>query len=201
MKILVAEDDPVYAELLCGQLEQLGFDVTLVTDGAQAQTVLASSDTPLIAILDWNMPGLSGIEVCEGLKGRDFKIRPYLIILSANGQMSDIVEGLDAGADDYIVKPCHPKELAARVAVGQRMILLQKALAQRVAELEVALEHVKTLQGILPICSHCHSIRDDEESWQRIEKYLSEHANIQFSHSICPACLKEHYSELLGDDE
>jgi len=107
----------------------------------------------------------------------------------------DIVSGLDAGANDYVIKPFEQEELRARLRVGERVVELQSALNDRVKELQKALSHIKTLQGILPICMHCHKIRDDQDVWQRLEKYIAEHSGVQFSHGLCPECRKKYYPD------
>jgi phosphoserine phosphatase RsbU/P len=112
----------------------------------------------------------------------------YLILLTTLESSEDIVTGLGAGADDYIVKPFDPGELQARVNVGVRVITLQERLAARVAELQVALASVRTLHGMLPICSYCKRIRADDRYWQQIEAYIAERSEAQFSHGICPDC-------------
>ena len=103
------------------------------------------------------------------------------------------MRGLEAGADDYIVKPVDSQELRARINAGVRIIELQKALADRVRELEEEKKHVKTLQGLIPICMHCHRIRDDKEIWERLETYIERHSNAAFSHALCPECLEKYY--------
>ena len=135
------------------------------------------------------------------IKVRELEARgpTYIIILTARGAKEDIVAGLGAGADDYVTKPFDIDELRARIEVGRRVVGLQAALADRVEELQAALDHVKTLQGILPICMHCHKIRNDHDSWERIEKYIAQHTEAQFSHSLCPECLKKHYPASLSD--
>ena len=102
--------------------------------------------------------------------------------------IDDVLAGLRAGADDYISKPSNVEELQARVAIGVRIIELQKSLVDRVREMEGALREVKQLQGILPICAYCQKIRDDQNYWQRVEQYISEHTDAHFSHSVCPEC-------------
>ena len=87
-----------------------------------------------------------------------------------------------------MTKPFDHGELRARVQVGARVVQLQSALADRVKELEDAIANVKQLQGLLPICSYCKKIRDDGNYWHRVESYITGHANVRFSHGICPDC-------------
>jgi DNA-binding response OmpR family regulator len=141
-----------------------------------------------LAILDWMMPGLDGVEVCRRVRRGATATPPYLILLTAKGRREDIVTGLRSGADDYVTKPFNREELRARVQVGIRIVELQHSLADRVKALEEALTRVKQLQGLLPICSYCKKIRDDRNYWQQVENYISEHSEAQFSHSICPDC-------------
>jgi CheY-like chemotaxis protein len=141
------------------------------------------------------MPGMDGIDVCRLIREKDDSNPTYIILLTAKQSKENIVVGLEAGANDYIVKPFDKNELRARVDVGRQVVELQTALANRVIELQEALNHVKTLQGIIPICMHCHKIRDDQEAWQGLEKYIENHSEANFSHGICPDCMKKHYPE------
>jgi sigma-B regulation protein RsbU (phosphoserine phosphatase) len=188
MKIVVADDDPVTRRLLQGVLGSLGFEVLLAGDGDEALRILTGTDPPPIAILDWMMPGLSGVEVCRRLRQQSAPCPTYLLIVTAREQIEDLVVALNAGADDYVTKPFHVEELRARVGVGQRVATLQRRLADRVAELEHALAHVTQLQGLLPICMYCKKIRNDQNYWTRVETYLADHAGTRFSHGICPEC-------------
>ena len=188
MRILIAEDDAVSRRLLEATLRRWGHAVVTTCDGAQAWEEMRKEDAPLVAVLDVEMPGLGGVELCRRVHAAARAVAPYLILLTARGGKQNVVAGLEAGANDYVVKPFDPAELRARVNTGVRMLELQTSLAERVRELEEALSQVKQLQGLLPICSYCKSIRDDGNYWQRVESYIADHSGVQFSHSICPDC-------------
>ena len=191
MKILIAEDDPVSRRLLEVTLEKFGYEVVVAADGAEAWTALQRDDAPPLAILDWMMPELDGVEICRRVREVPTSKPPYLVLLTAKTGRGDVVAGLDAGANDYLKKPFDRAELRARVQVGAQVLELQKNLADRIGELEGALAQVKQLQGLLPICSYCKNIRDEQNYWQRIDSYLMEHADVMFSHGICPDCYRE----------
>ncbi len=187
-RILIAEDDPTSRRLLQVTLEKWGFGVEVCCDGHEAWRALQCDDAPQLAILDWMMPGIDGLEICRRLRALPRQRVCYAILLTAKDQKQDLAEGLGSGADDYMIKPFDPRELRARLQVGIRLLSLQQALTGRVSELEEALAQVKLLQGLLPICSYCKNIRDDNNYWQQIESYVAAHSEAQFSHSICPAC-------------
>jgi sigma-B regulation protein RsbU (phosphoserine phosphatase) len=188
MRALVAEDDRVAAEILSKTLTRWAFDVTVVSDGADAWRHLQEAAGPTLAILDWMMPKLDGPEVCRLVRKELPVANMYLILLTSLESRRDIVAGLDAGADDYVVKPFDPEELRARVQVGVRVLTLQERLAERVTELQDALSNVKQLHGLLPICSYCKRIRGDDQYWTQVESYIAERSEAQFSHGICPTC-------------
>jgi len=188
MHILIAEDEPTTRLLLERTLSGWGHEVQVCSDGEQAWAALQASAHPPLAILDWMMPGLDGVDVCRHARESPELARLYIIMLTTRDAEEDIVAGLDAGANDYITKPFRRRELAARIGVGQRVVELQSQLAARVVELEEALARVKTLQGLLPICSYCKKIRGDDNYWKQVEGYIEEHADVSFSHGICPDC-------------
>jgi len=195
VKVLIAEDDVTTRVMLETLLRKWGLEVTTATEGYGALAALSAPNAPRLAVLDWMMPGLDGVEVVHRLRTRTHDGHAYLILLTGQDRREDIIAGLNAGANDYITKPFDPEELKARVEVGARVLALQDELSGRVVELEAALAHIKTLQGILPICMYCHKIRNDGESWQRMEAYIQEHTEAQFSHSLCPECLEQHFPE------
>ncbi len=201
MRLLIAEDDPISRRLLELQLERASHEVLSVKDGGAAWELLKSGGGPKLAVLDWMMPVMDGVEICRRVRATPEIGYVYLILLTAKTRAEDRAEGFRAGADDYLNKPFEAQELRARVAVGQRIIELQCALEARVTELREAASHVHQLQELLPICMHCKRIRDDESTWQRLEVYVEEHWGATFTHSLCSACLAVHYPTLARERE
>lgn len=196
MKVLIAEDDPVSRRLLQAALVKWGYEVTVTGNGKEAWNALQSPDAPSLLVLDWLMPEMDGVEVCREARKNEALKSSYIILLTSRGSKEDIVQGLEAGADDYVTKPFDHGELRARVQVGSRVVQLQSALADRVKELEEAMANVKQLQGLLPICCYCKKIRDDGNYWHRVENYITGHANVRFSHGICPDCSEKLKADL-----
>ena len=190
MRILIADDDRVGATILKGSLERLGHDVLVAHDGHEAWQVLQHDDTIAMAILDWVMPGIDGLDLCRLIRRDNAWTHLYVIMLTARSGQADVVTAIDAGADDYLTKPFDPEELRARVCVGLRIVTLQRGLAERVVELQEALSKVKQLSGLLPICSYCKRIRSDEDYWEQIDRFVSQHSEAEFSHGICPHCFE-----------
>src|SRR5688572_3398969 len=184
MKILIAEDDPVSRLLLVTHVRRWDHDPVITTDGVAAWGELQEPNAPPIAILDWMMPGMDGLEICRRARARPNPPQLHIIMLTARADRRDVVEALSAGADDYVTKPFDPAELRARVDVGIRIVGLQAALAARVAELEGALAAVDTIHGILPVCSYCKKVRADADSWQQLEAYVSAHSAVRFNHGV-----------------
>ncbi|MGB2981827.1 MAG: response regulator, partial [Candidatus Zixiibacteriota bacterium] len=180
MKILIAEDDPISRKILQTILTKQGNDVTAAEDGFKALEAL-QKETPDILITDWMMPGLDGLQLSRQVRALDLPSYVYIILLTALTEKERIIEGLDAGADDYVTKPYDKTELLARVRAGKRVIHLERSLRQKNVELSDALAHVKQLKGLLPICMFCKKIRKDENYWQQVEEYIHEHTEADFS--------------------
>jgi CheY-like chemotaxis protein len=191
MNILIADDDLTSRRILEATLARRGYKVVVTADGLAAWKELQAPEAPSIAILDWLMPGLDGVELCRQLRAAPVQRPLYIVLLTGNSRKQDIATGLQAGADDYIIKPFDRDELYARVQVGRRLVQLQQSLADRVQELEAALSRVKLLHGLLPMCSYCKNIRDDQNYWQQVEHYMAAHSDVRFSHGICPDCYKK----------
>ena len=135
MRTLVAEDDSITRRILESTLSKLGYDVITAADGTAAWRILEDlegKNAPELAVLDWMMPGIDGVEICRKLRGTPGFELMYVILLTMRSDKEDLATGLAAGANDYITKPFHPVELEARVRVGERMVKLQTALAAQV---------------------------------------------------------------------
>ena len=182
MRILIADDDRMSALMLERTLEEWGFEVVVAHHGAAAWDCIVGDEPPTLAIVDWMMPGLDGIELCRRIRATPPRLPVYVILLTSRSDRRDLVTGLEAGADDYLTKPFDPDELRARIQVGQRTIAL--------------MANIKRLSGLLPICSYCKRIRSDQDYWQQVESYITEHSDALFSHGICPSCLVKVMSEL-----
>lgn len=128
MQILIAEDDPVSRRILQATLEKWDYQVVAACDGAQAWDLLQAPGAPRLAILDWMMPGLSGPEVCAQVRQQAKEPYTYILLLTARTQKQDLVEGMEAGADDYLTKPFDAQELKVRLRAGTRILDLQVEL-------------------------------------------------------------------------
>jgi len=188
LRVLIADDDPIARRFLERAVSRSGYEALVVATGDEAWRVLGAEDGPSVAVLDWMMPGLTGIEVCEKVRAAGLRIPPYHIVLTSRGASDDVVQALRAGADDHITKPFEIEELRARLAVGVRIVTLQRQLADRILALEEALAHVQQLQGLIPICAWCRQVRSDGDFWEQVESYLARRSGLQFSHAICPTC-------------
>ena len=154
MKILIAEDDFTSRTMLQAVLTKWGYDVTATENGDDAFAVLQQEDSPQLAIFDWEMPGMDGASLCRTIRGQGRKEPLYLILLTSRGNHKDIVQGLEAGADDYIAKPYNNAELQARVNAGRRMVLLQNEMRER-----------EKLQGVLEMAGAvCHELNQPLQS-------------------------------------
>jgi sigma-B regulation protein RsbU (phosphoserine phosphatase) len=196
MKVLIAEDDEVSRIVLSRMLQKWGHEVVATLDGRSAYEILEGEDAPGIAILDWMMPEMDGLEVCRRLRQLNRAEPPYVILLTARDQTDDIVAGLDSGANDYVVKPYDWRELKSRLRVGERMVTLQRDLAGRIRELQYAMAKIHELQELIPICSYFKKVRDDRNYWEQVESYISTRTGVQFSHGVCPQCYTKVIAQL-----
>lgn len=194
-RVLLADDERVTRRLLEGHITRFGYDVVSVDDGLSAWNVLKTEDAPSLVVMDWAMPGLDGPEVCRRIRASLGEAYTYILLVTARATKSDVVEGLSAGADDFVSKPIDPEELRARLRTGERIVQLERTLASRLKELAATIEHVHELQGILPICIHCKRIRSQEQLWEKVESYFERRTGAKFGHALCAECLELHYPD------
>lgn len=200
MRILIADDSVLPRRALAVALKEFGYDVLEASNGVDALSALCAADAPTIAVLDWMMPEMDGVDVCRRIREIGTDRPPYIIMLTGKGDKRDLVSGLQAGADVFLTKPFDLDELRAQVDVGRRIVDLQDRLIGRIDELSQALKEIKTLRGVIPICSKCKKVRDDEGYWQRVDAYVQSRSNAMFTHSFCPTCADAFLSTCDADE-
>jgi phosphoserine phosphatase RsbU/P len=173
MKILIVEDDTESRETLKILLELDGHEVTSAQNGSEGWEAFEHADYPVV-ISDWLMPEMDGLELCRRIRAADRPSYSYVLLVSALKGKSSYLQGMAAGADDFVSKPYDPDELKTRLIVAGRIIGIQ--------------DRVKRLEGILPTCMYCKKIRDEQNQWVGIEAYISTRSQASFSHGVCPAC-------------
>jgi len=173
MNILVVEDDVDSRETLRHLLELDGHHVTAAPNGGDGWRAFAFGHFHVV-ISDWIMPEMDGLELCRRIRTEERPNYPYVILVSALKGKSSYLQGMGAGADDFLSKPIDPDELKARLIVAERIIGVH--------------DRVKHLEGILPTCMYCKKIRDEQNEWVGIEAYISKRSEASFSHGVCPTC-------------
>jgi len=190
--ILIVDDVKENLKVLGTILRGKGYKILAANDGHKALETIEKI-LPDLILLDIMMPNLNGIEVCKQLKASPRTKDIPVIFLTAKTDSADVVKGLEAGALDYISKPFNHSELLARVNTHLELKKAHDREKELVKELTEALSKVRQLRGLLPICAKCKKIRDDKGYWRRVEEYVSDHSEAQFSHSLCPTCVEEPY--------
>lgn len=173
MKILIVEDDTVSSLVLAAKLKKLGHEVLNAENGRDAWFAFLR-ESPRIVITDWMMPVVDGLELCRMIRSEHRVQYTYIIMLTALGGKGSYLEGMNAGADDFVTKPFDMESLKARLRVAERIIHLQAAVNQ--------------LEGLLPICSYCKKIRDENNIWQPLEYYVANRTDTSFAQTVCPTC-------------
>lgn len=189
MKILIAEDDAVSRRLLETVLKQLGYEVDSAENGDEAWKKFQAGSYPVV-ISDWMMPFVDGLDFCRKIRVQQKRQYAYFILLtSITSDFENYSRALEAGVDDFLNKPLNRNEIAMRLLVAQRITGFIEQMGQ--------------LKELLPICSYCRKVRNDENYWQQIESYVRSHTGTDFSHGICPECyekqVKPELKKFLGD--
>ncbi len=190
--VLIVDDVDTNIRVLANLLSEHSYHIAFATSGEQALDMVQELEPDLI-LLDIMMPGMDGLEVCRTLKGIDETRETPIIFLTARTETDDIVKGFEAGGLDYVTKPFQTVELLARVKTHIELKEARDTRDRLIRELREALEKVQLLSGLLPICSYCKKIRDDEGYWTQVEEYITSHSDATFSHGICPACIEKHF--------
>lgn len=174
MKILTVEDDIVARTVLGRALRRLGHDILEAGDGESAWALLEKEPVRVV-VSDWIMPRMDGLDLCRKVRGKIGGEYVYFILLTSTDATEDNQRSAaDAGVDDFLTKPLDLTELWTRLRVAERILRYTT--------------QVRQLEELMPICSYCKKIRDDQNYWQQIEGYINERTGSEFSHSVCPDC-------------
>ncbi|MGR3318155.1 MAG: response regulator [Candidatus Anammoxibacter sp.] len=198
--VLVVDDSEPNIFVLESALED-DYNVIAAKDGEKALHIIGENHPDLI-LLDIMMPGMDGLEVCSQLKNNE-KIKDIpIIFITAKSETEDVIKGFKSGGVDYIAKPFEPLEVKARVKTHLALQGMRLQLKNQNDELKNTLKEIKTLKGLLPICSSCKKIRlenkdpKEQDSWINMESYISDRSEADFTHGICPECIKKLYPEI-----
>ncbi len=198
VRVLIAEDEEITRAKLEALIDKLGHDWTSAEDGSNAWDLVLAE--PFDAIVsDWMMPKIDGVELCRRVKAMGERPFCHVLLVTSKGESADLVEGIMAGADDFIAKPVDADVLRARLHAAERMVNLERTLAKRIRQLEAARTEVQTLRGLLPVCMYCKNVRQGDDMWQDILAYLQSNVDAGFSHGICPDCYDARVKPMLAE--
>lgn len=181
MRVLLVDDDEASLRLLKQILGHMGYEVDTAADGQEGWERFQSAEYPLI-ISDWLMPNVDGLEFCRRVRGYQTARYTYFVLLTILSGKRSFLDGMEAGADDFLNKPIDQDELVARLRVAERILNLQREVVQ--------------LSGLLPICVYCKRIRELDDQWEGLETYLAKRMETSVSHTICPSC----YQSMVAPD-
>ena len=151
---------------------------------------------PSLIFVDGMMQNCDMPRVCRRIRASHPKGTIYIVLIIQGSETSQKYFDIPYGADDIITVPFIKGEIEARIIVGMRVIELESELSARIVDLAQAASRIQKLNGLLPICSHCKKIRDYQGYWNELEKYISDHSDAEFSHAICPGCLRQYYPDV-----
>jgi diguanylate cyclase (GGDEF)-like protein len=166
LRVLAAEDNPVIQTVLQTMLTWWGYHPVVARDGLEAWDILQQHDAPRLALVDWMMPGLEGVELCRRIRAAAREPYTYILLLTGRTESHDLVEGMDAGADDYLTKPFNAHELRARLRAGTRIIQLQEQLLQA----REALRHQAMHDGLTGLLNHAAVLEALENELSRARR-------------------------------
>lgn len=193
--VLIIDDSSTNIMVAASTLVSSGFTVLTAMEAMNGISI-AKAKKPDVILLDIMMPDVDGFQACEILKGSDETRSIPIIFLTALNESDTLLKGFSSGGVDYITKPFNSPELVARVRTHAELKRTRDMLEQKNEELKKTLEELKTLKGLLPICSNCKKIRDDGGYWQTLEKYIMQHSDATFTHSLCNECMVKLYPDV-----
>ncbi len=176
MKVLIAEDDLIASRVLEATLRKLGHEPVVAGDGEEAWTLLGASNLRVV-VSDWLMPRLDGLELCRRIRAEEGRYVYFILLTGMSASEENQHLAVEAGVDDFLVKPIKLQELWMRLRVAERILQITT--------------QVRQLESILPMCSYCRKVRDDKDYWQQIESYLDTHTGTSVSHGVCPECMEK----------
>jgi CheY-like chemotaxis protein len=186
IKVLIVEDEAIIAADIESRLVKMGYQVTDVTRDGERAIALATEKHPDIVLMDIMLEGpMFGTEAARRIHE---ELKRPVIFVTANADDITLDDVFSAGPFGYVLKPFEDRELHIAIQIGLYRHRVEIEREQLVGELQQALEEVKTLSGLLPICVECKSIRDDQGYWSKVEKYIMQHSDASFSHGLCPKC-------------
>jgi YesN/AraC family two-component response regulator len=199
LAVLYVEDEAIAREEIAYFLKRRVKKLVTATNGEDG-LVRFREDRPDLVITDIRMPVMDGLKMARAMRN-EYKGIP-IIVTTAYSETTYMVEAIDLGVDQYVIKPIDTGKLSAALEKCAEIIEYRRAhkryLAEReqlITDLQKALTEIKTLQGILPICSVCKKIRDDAGSWKQMESYIRDHSEAEFSHGYCPECAQKAMQE------
>jgi phosphoserine phosphatase RsbU/P len=197
VSVLYVEDEPVTRSTIAAILERQIATVLQAGDG-RAGLEAFKVHRPEVVVTDIRMPVMSGLDMAREIKA--LAPRTHIIVTTAHNDTEFFLDAIDIGIDQYVLKPIDRDRLFAAINRSQEVLSLERTIRFKdseqkrlIKELQAALQNIKTLQGLIPICASCKKIRDDKGYWNQIEAYISEHSAVEFSHGICPECAKKIY--------
>jgi DNA-binding response OmpR family regulator len=196
IKILIVDDDPDLLFATARIIKSAGYEVLTASSAGQCMEFV-KNNCPDLILLDVILADADGQAICRQIKADPGLKNIFVVLIS--GTKTDSAEqadGLDIGADGYIARPVTNRELLARINAMVRILKAERERDRLILQLEAALAKVKKLSGLLPICSGCKKIRDDNGYWNQIEQYIKEHSDAKLSHGICPECAERLYPDL-----
>jgi len=201
--VLYVEDEPITRSAVARMLKRR-VETLYEAENGKEGLELFKRNRPNIVISDIRMPVLDGIEMSKAIKSLDKNSK--IILTTAHSDASILLDSIEVGVDKYLLKPLDMEVLYSALDQCAETVTLERKIQQQyrekdelIARLQEALDNVKKLSGLIPICSNCKKIRNDEGYWKQIEGYISEHSEARFSHGICPDCAKKIYTEFLKD--